>query len=206
MQPKQRPRGEVRAQILRTAFREFYVHGFQGGNVNRIIAEAGTTKGAFFHHFPSKEDLGFAVIDETIAPLMKTRWLQPIAESIDVIADLKAQISALIEKDIASGNYVLGCPLNNLAQEMSAVDERFRIRIEAIYAQWRETLAGAIARGVKHGSVTKTLSPSSTAGLFVAAQMGIWGTARNAKDAQLMRSSGKALCEFLGSLQTKQSD
>lgn len=202
MSTKARRRGEIREDILRVAFREFYVHGFQGGNVNRIIDDAKTTKGAFFHHFPKKEELGYAVVDEVIYPLMKSRWLVPIAQSVDVIEELKTLIGSLVEKDIASGNYVLGCPLNNLAQEMSPIDEQFRRKIESVYAQWREALASAIERGMKQKKVLPQVRPESTATLIIAAQMGIWGTARNAKSPTLMRGSALALGMFLESLRT----
>jgi TetR/AcrR family transcriptional regulator, transcriptional repressor for nem operon len=56
----------TRAKILGAAFQEFYRHGFQGGSLNRIVKEAGTTKGSVFHHFEGKNALGYAVVDELL--------------------------------------------------------------------------------------------------------------------------------------------
>src|SRR5205823_13721263 len=116
----------TRGKILSAAFAEFYKHGFQGGSLNHIVQMAGTTKGALFHHFPGgKQELGYAVVDEIIGPILKQRWLDPLTGSADPIADLKRAFRQFVQEDIESGHFVQGCPLNNLAQEMSPLDEGF---------------------------------------------------------------------------------
>jgi TetR/AcrR family transcriptional regulator, transcriptional repressor for nem operon len=63
--------GSLRQKILDAAFAEFYRNGFQAGRLNHILAVAAVTKGALFHHFPrGKQELGYAVVDEIIEPLM----------------------------------------------------------------------------------------------------------------------------------------
>jgi AcrR family transcriptional regulator len=71
----------TRAKILRAAFKEFYRHGFQGGSLNRIVDEAGTTKGSVFHHFEGKNALGCAVIDELLYEAIKDQWFKPLHAS-----------------------------------------------------------------------------------------------------------------------------
>lgn len=41
-------------------------HGFQAASLNNILAKTGLTKGALYHHFPDKDRLGYAVIEEVI--------------------------------------------------------------------------------------------------------------------------------------------
>jgi TetR/AcrR family transcriptional repressor of nem operon len=95
---------------------------------------------------------------------------------------------------------VHGCPLNNLAQEMSPLDERFRQILDKIYGAWRGSLAAAFARGVKAGKVRKGVSPNKVAAFIVAAQTGMIGTAKNAQDESLLVQTGEALCDYLDSL------
>jgi AcrR family transcriptional regulator len=190
----------TRTKILRAAFEEFYRNGFQGGSLNQIVDDAGTTKGALFHHFEGKNDLGYAVVEEVIAPHMKARWLDPMAESVDPINDLKRSLRQCMKDDVERGRLVQGCPLNNLAQELSPLDEGFRKRIAKIYAEWREALAAAFARGIKAGKVKKDVSPAKVAAFIVAAQTGIIGSAKNSQDEELMKQAGEALCGYLDSL------
>jgi TetR/AcrR family transcriptional regulator, transcriptional repressor for nem operon len=191
---------DTRRKILFAAFTEFYKNGFQGGSINLIVESAGITKGALFHHFENKHALGYAVVDEVILPILNQRWIDPLANSTDPITDLKGLFRRFIREDIASGHIAQGCPLNNLAQEMSPLDAGFHQRIDRLYTHWRESLAAALQRGVKSGTIAKHVSPLSPAALIVASQMGIWGTGKSSQNAELMIQAGEALCGYLDSL------
>jgi TetR/AcrR family transcriptional regulator, transcriptional repressor for nem operon len=200
MMARSRTPEETRQAILGAAFQEFYKNGFQGGSVNKIVEAAGITKGALFHHFAGKRELAFAVIDEIIEPILKARWLAPFAQSADPITSLQQMIRQLVKDDIKSGTFLQGCPLNNLAQEMSPLDEGFRARIDALYDAWRKGIAEAMTAGAKAGKVRKGASPHEAAALVVAAQMGIWGTGKNSCNEALMIQAGDALCGYLETL------
>ena len=70
----------------------------------------------FFHHFDGKQQLGYAVVDEIIGPLLLQRWLSPLVDTNAPIEALLASFRKYVQEDIASGHFVNGCPLNNLAQ------------------------------------------------------------------------------------------
>src|SRR5207244_1825843 len=191
---------KTRGKILQAAFDEFYKNGFQGGSLNRIVDEAGTTKGALFHHFEGKSDLGYAVVEEVIQPRIKANWFDPLADSIDPIAGVKHSVRQFVKEEQENGRLVQGCPLNNLAQEMSPLDEGFRTRIEKVYSAWREAMEVAFARGIKAGKVRKAVSPRNAAAFVVAALAGIIGTAKNAKSEELLKQAGEGLFHYLDSL------
>ena len=79
----------TRRKLLEAAFAEFYATGFQGGSLSHIVEAAGATKGALFHHFESKQALGYAVLDELIGPLLLTRWLDPVQDSTDPLTEIQ---------------------------------------------------------------------------------------------------------------------
>ncbi|MGZ4332845.1 MAG: TetR/AcrR family transcriptional regulator [Gaiellaceae bacterium] len=54
----------ARERILQTAFRLFYAHGVRGVGVDTVIAEAGVAKATLYKHFPRKDDLVLAYLDE----------------------------------------------------------------------------------------------------------------------------------------------
>jgi len=192
--------GDTRRKILHAAFEEFHKNGFQGGSLNHIVDVAGTTKGALFHHFESKSDLGYAVLEEVVQPYLKALWFDPLANSIDPITDLKRVLQHFAKECGQGGHLEKGCPLNNLAQEMSPLDENFRKRIEKVYTAWRESLETAFARGIKAGKVRKDISPRNVAAFIVAAQAGLIGTAKNSQSQELMKRAGEAFFDYLDSL------
>jgi TetR/AcrR family transcriptional repressor of nem operon len=191
---------ETRRKILYAAFQEFHKNGFQGGSLNHIIDTADTTKGALFHHFAGKDQLGYAVLEEIIEPCLKELWFDPLSKSDDPIEDIKRTIQQCTAKCRQSGVLERGCPLNNLAQEMSPLDETFRKGIEKVYAAWRECLETAFARGIKAGTVRKNVLPRNVAAFIVAAQTGIIGTAKNSQSEELMKRAGEAFFDYLDSL------
>jgi TetR/AcrR family transcriptional regulator, transcriptional repressor for nem operon len=196
----------MRTRILRAAFEEFYRHGFQAGSLNRIVASAGATKGALFHYFRNKHELGYAVVDEMIQPSGKPRWLDLLERESDPVEAIKTCFRRNIAEDIEAGATLeCGCPLNNLAQEMSPLDETFRLRIEKGYHVWREALAAALERGKRQGAVRQDVSSEAAAALIVACQMGIWGTAKNSQSQELMRRAASGLYAYLDSLRPSRS-
>lgn len=58
------PRGEARARLIEAARSLVRHKGFAATSVDDLCAAAGVTKGAFFHHFPSKEALGVALVED----------------------------------------------------------------------------------------------------------------------------------------------
>lgn len=185
---------------MEAAFAEFYKNGFQGGSLNQIVETAGTTKGALFHHFAGKQELGYAVVDEIIAPMLEQRWLKPLAYSTDPITELQRIFRHFVEEACQSGSLVQGCPLNNLAQEMSPLDEGFRNRLDRLYGAWRDSYAAALTAGIASGTVRSDVSCCKVASLLVASQMGIWGTGKSSQNNELMIQACEALGDYLESL------
>jgi AcrR family transcriptional regulator len=190
----------TREHILRSAFEEFYRHGYQGGSLTHIVEEAGLTKGALFHHFAGKHELGYAVVDEIIWPHFKATWVYPLEQTDDPIGHLKRLILHTAENGGPGGSLVQGCPLNNLAQEMSPLDEEFRHKLERIYAAWRGAFEIALTNGIKAGKVRKDVAPVKVAAFVVAALTGIIATVKNAQDPQLLKLAGCGLLDYLESL------
>jgi AcrR family transcriptional regulator len=191
----------TRQRILRIAFAEFYRYGFQAGSLNRIVESTGLTKGALFHHFAGKQELGYAVVDEVIWPRFKATWIAPLEQSADPIKDAKRLLRRMADEGPGDGVTLnQGCPVNNLAQEMSPLDEGFRRRLERIYTAWRLAFKTALANGIKAGTVRKDVSPAKVAAFLVAAIEGIIGTAKNAQDPQFLREAGDALLDYLDGL------
>lgn len=200
MPPRTRAPQDTRQRILDTAFTEFHRNGFQNGSLNRIIEDAAVTKGALFHHYASKEALGLEVIDRVIAARIAQRWMEPLAGSIDPVADITSLLGSMVRRSSERNSLELGCPLNNLAQEMSPLNEKFRQHIEKIYDAWRASIAAAFERGIEAGQVRKGVAPSQVAPFVVAAIAGIIGTAKNARSKALMTQASAALIQYLESL------
>jgi AcrR family transcriptional regulator len=190
----------TRRKLLEAGFGEVFRRGFQATSLNDIATAAGVTKGALFHHFDGKQALGYAILDDVLAPVLHQRWLAPLAAHDDPIAALQESFRRHVGDDVESGNWTYGCPMNNLAQEMSTVDDGFRTRLAAMYAAWRAAIAAALRRGQRAGRVRRDVDTRAAATLVVFSQMGIWGTGKYSETPQLMQEAAEALCAYLETL------
>ena len=93
-----------------------------------------------------------------------------------------------------------GCPLVNLAQEMSQLDEQFRKRLERIFHAWQEGIATALRRGQSQGTVRRDLVPEAAASFLIAMVEGYEVLAKNAQDATVWNMGINNTVSWLGSL------
>jgi TetR/AcrR family transcriptional repressor of nem operon len=138
---KLRDAQETRARILRAAFQEIYRSGYQSADIESVLEVAALTKGALYYHFSNKEALGLEMVDELIGKIMLEKWLRPLESANDPIATLIEVLrSASLEPRAVEG----GCPLNNLAQEMSGISESFPKRLTNIFSRWIEGIGESL--------------------------------------------------------------
>ncbi len=190
----------TRGRILDAAFGEIYRQGFQAASVDAILARAGVTKGALYHHFPSKADLGRAVVSEVIAGLVVERWSgRLLAQPADPLSALQDVLRHRIA-EARPAEAELGCPLNNIAQEMSPIDGEFRRRIDAAYERWIGLFAGALEAGRRAGVVRAEVDPRRVATFLVSAIEGSYSLAKGQQDLAVLQSNLGVLVEYLEGL------
>ena len=97
----------------------------------------------------------------------------------------------------------LGCPINNLAQEMSPIDEGFRKRVEEIYQAWRLEMTNALSRSQKAGYMTKDVNAQDVATLVIAVLQGAVGIAKNAQQPKIFSDYTRGLLQYLKTLTIK---
>jgi TetR/AcrR family transcriptional repressor of nem operon len=142
------------------------------------------TKGALYYHSESKEALGHAIVDVVVATFLRNRRLLPLQQGED-----KDPVDALIDivqsippqpRDVKDG-----CPLVNLAQEMSLLDEQFRKRLEAMFHAWQESVAMALQRGQSQETVRHDVVPEEAASFLSAMVEGYEVLAKNVQDVKV---------------------
>jgi len=176
----------TRDQILDAAARLIHLRGYHGTSLDDVLRESGVGKGNFYYYFRSKEDLGFAIIDRVVERFLE-RTLDPAF--VDLTADPLDQVRAFLDRLLEvqrQRNCVGGCPMGNLASELSDVHEGFRQRLANIFERWRVTLATTLERGRGSGRLRADLDAASAAGFVVAALEGAILMAKVTKDISVM--------------------
>ncbi len=178
---------QTREKLLNAAFGEIYRQGFQAASIANILQDTGLTKGALYHHFPTKHELGLAVVDEVIRERLEQRVFRRLRESKEPVTTLIEIMGDRARSD--SQMIALGCPLNNLMQEMSPLDDSFREKLNAILTTWGRTIEDALRRGQEAGVLRADVDLRAASLFIVSAWEGCVGMAKS-----LQSPDGFAIC------------
>lgn len=185
----------TRQKLLDCAFEEIHKNGFRAASLDAILENSGVTKGALYHHFANKAELGYAVVDEIVRPFVEEKW-QPVRDA-DNPVDAAIQVILQRMKPMTERVLSYGCPFNNLCNEMSPVDEGFRTRLNGILDDWRAGIGAALRRGQTNGTVRKDVSPEATAALVISSIEGCVGMAKASRSQDFLYAGMRGLIEYL---------
>jgi len=193
---------QTRQHILEAAFMQMYRKGFQGMRLDEVIAATELTKGALYHHFPSKRALGYAVVDELIIPTVEAVWLRPLKNSAEPLQGLINVIEQMPDNEHKPPEMIrYGCPLNNLAQEMSPLDEGFRQRLDYAFRIWQDVIQETLERAQQKEHIRADVNCDEAAMFIMAAMEGCIGLAKNAQSLERLQVCNRGLIQFIRSLQ-----
>lgn len=190
---------DTRERIVERMFTHIQRCGFQGLRADKVVADMDITKGALYHYFPNKQAIGLAVIDEIIAPHYLAFYLElnrnnnsPIVQLQNHLNDLKAMAT--------SENINFGCPLNNLIQEMSPINENFRKHLKWVVDQMHRATADALLQGKENGFVLHSVDTDAVAHFFLASLEGSYGMAKVHQNVEIFHASIDTLILMLDKL------
>ncbi|WP_262147055.1 TetR/AcrR family transcriptional regulator [Chryseobacterium foetidum] len=162
---------ETRLNILRKAFDLIYQKGYQTTSVDEIIATTQVTKGAFYYHFKTKDEMGLAILNELMIPTFKNNFIEPFKNEgnpLDIIHGMLYYL--LIESEDLKVEY--GCPASNFTQEMAPWNIDFTKALNTLSLDWEKTMIDAIEKAQLDGTVRKDVNAKEIA-VFV--MSGYWG-------------------------------
>jgi TetR/AcrR family transcriptional repressor of nem operon len=134
MKEVKQPRAlETREKILQAAARLFALKGYHDAKLEEVLGTAQVTKGAFFHHFRDREDLGFAVLDWHMQrrrqDLDAIEQEMPLAEDAFPLQRVFRRLDAIQEMARRRANRKGGCIIGNMSTALSDCHDGFRKRL-----------------------------------------------------------------------------
>lgn len=159
--------------------------GYHASSMHAIMAEAGVTGGALYHHFPSKKSLALAVIRGRVAAEVREIWIDPVLAAPTALDGVR-RVFAGIQAGIDRRGAVDGCPLNNLTLELATADPDFRQEIQQVFTEWQRALAGKLQADEAAGRLHK-IDPEAVATLIIAAYSGAMAMAKADQGSRALR-------------------
>ncbi len=190
---------ETRERIVDALFQDLRRNGFQGLRADRVIVDLGITKGALYHYFPSKKDIGATIIDEVLHPMYTDFYKQLDQLDGDPVTAMQEHLRWLAGR-CNDDEAALGCPLNNMVQEMSPLDETFRLKLNKIVVQMQRSATEALRRGQTNGTLKQSFDCDTVAWFFLSGLEGSYSMAKVTKSSAVFKRCMQQLIHFLDSL------
>jgi TetR/AcrR family transcriptional repressor of nem operon len=194
---KQHPeRGDARTRLLEAARDVIRAQGFAATSVDDLCREAGVTKGAFFHHFQSKEALGVAAAAhwaETTSAFFANAPYHDHDDPLDRLLGYVEFRKAIIQGDLAE----FTCLVGTMTQEVYGSHPAIREACAASIFGHAATLEPDIAAAMKIRRITAYWTPASLARHAQAVLQGAFILAKAAGDRAVALESIDHLKRYL---------
>jgi AcrR family transcriptional regulator len=157
---------ETRTRIIDSAIKLFSIRGFNAASVDDICKEAGISKGAFYHHFESKQALFLALLDV---------WLRSIDNAIQASRNMTApetfmQMTKAFPYLFESAGE--GLPMFLEFWLQASRDKKIWEASIAPYRRYHGYINSLIRKGVKEGSFAE-VDAELTSRMIISTAMGL---------------------------------
>ena len=187
---------QTRQKILEISADEIHKHGFTATSLSTILHKCEISKGALYHHFSNKMELGYAVFEEIYTPMFLATWL-PAIENEDPVEGL-CQFFSEMCLNMSCEELICGCPLNNLCQEMACIDEGFRIRILDMQVQLNQLIAGGLCK--ISNQLRNDIDYNQVSYFIVSTFHGSTSLSKSSRNKELFEKVMNELCNYLRNL------
>lgn len=185
-------------RILNTARGLIHARSYADVGVAAICEQAKVKKGSFYHFFTSKQELTLAVLDSLFVETKEQLLDQVLKSDLPPLARLQKLGEAFytLQTQLKSQTgHVPGCPLGNLASEMSTQDEIIRRKIDGIFLKLQSAFQQILTEAVAIGDCPP-IDIAATAQAMFAYFEGVMLLAKTRNDPEILRQLLPALTQI----------
>lgn len=186
----------TRERLLDEAMKLVQQRGFRATSVNDVLMAAGVKKGALYHHFPGKDDLGLAVLERAAQAFLAS--VDDVLGAATPWESLDRFFASVFERHKKKG-FQGGCLFGNTALEMSDAGARYADSVSRVFQEWSRRIEAVIHAGQKAGQIRTDLPADDLAQVVVSTIEGGIMLSRLKKEEQPLKACLESLKVFLRS-------
>ena len=160
---------ETISQIISAATELFCRSGYDATGVSEICSKAGVSKGAFYHHFPSKQALFLTILNH---------WLSGIDQNLSVFRREAMPVPQTLSRMAGTISTVFQVARGQLPMFMEFMvqasrDEEVWQATISPYRRYQQQFAALIREGIREGSFREDLDADASAWVLMALAVGV---------------------------------
>ena len=192
----------TRERILRTAERLMTERGYNATSLDQVIAESGSSKGAFFHHFASKSDLALRLTERYVASDLA--HLEAGLSATDDIEDPSARLVALVRFYEDSADALMseqsGCLYASVLAEREFTGSEINDLVADATIAWRTAIVGLLHPALATHRPDLDIDADALADHLFTTFEGAFILCRTLEDRSAMRAQLRVLRQLLEAL------
>lgn len=192
---------QTKELILNESFKLFYEYGFKTTSIDKIMQASKLTKGAFYHHFKNKKELGVDIISTTLQKRVYEAMITPLYQQGNALNILENTFFDRI-KGFSLYEKQHGCPVNNLINEISDVEIAYQFALKRIIEEWKVALIHLIERGKSANEIKKEVSSEGVAVYLISAFEGVRGIRKLYADDNILNDYLTGLMLYINNLKS----
>lgn len=155
-----------------TGLELFYANGYYNTSVGDILKSLNLSKGAFYHHFQSKEEFFISIIQNLVFRKVYSMLIEPLEEQQDPFRAIEKCLDNALET--AEYNEMdFGFILSNFINEFNGRNEEIMKNLTDICKVWEVNLVTLLQRGKSNGFVERHVDSEGLATYIMASYFGI---------------------------------
>jgi len=191
----------LKEKIIHESLKLFSLKGLLSTSIHDILEAADTSKGGFYNHFSSKEDLFFAVLDEA-----RRIWREKNLAGLDAVESPSHKITTLLNnykdrylKD--AENFPGGCVFITLSAELNNQRPHLSKEIEKGFIGLKGLIKRLLEQGKESGELGKGVNTDAVTEILFNGMLGASLSYGVNKSKDSLDKSIKSLIEYFEQLQ-----
>ncbi|MFQ5923798.1 MAG: TetR/AcrR family transcriptional regulator [Anaerolineales bacterium] len=187
----------LKKRILHESLRLFSLKGYLSTSINDILDAAETSKGGFYNHFATKEDLFFEVLEEA-QRIWRERALWGMKDLTDPVEKIQLLLRNYRDRYLKdSDNFPGGCIFVTFSVEMDDQRPHLAEEVNKGFVGLKRMLKRLLDEGKESGKLSDQVSTSAITEMLFSGMLGASVVYGVDKSRQSVDSSINALIDYL---------
>lgn len=192
---------ETRQRLLDSAQELMYSRSYSDVGVQEICKDAKVQKGSFYHFFSSKSALTVEVLEQLKMQMIENILLPAFAKDLTPAKRFERFIEYAYQYQVQlkqEYGFVLGCPMGNIALEMSTQDESIRKKVEMLFESIFHVFVDVLDDAKLAGELEKDADTVELAQVALAYGEGVLLVAKTKNDPEVVKRLLPYVAKLIG--------
>lgn len=177
----------------------FHEKGYYNTSLDDILTELSLSKGAFYHHFKSKEDYFISIVQNLIIQKVYALLIEPLNTKENPLPVIVEILEKAMEPG-KSNEMAYGFMLNDFLTEFNKRNKEICAQLKEIIKVWEVNLVSVLKRGKLDGHVARHVDCEGVATYIIASYLGMRSLLTDGSNKQLKYQYIQQLKQYFKSL------